>query len=593
MEYSHGPNINSLVSENGLTKVQTQIINNLFQNSEKPNNFFNYDLNLLPSPFLLPDLKKAVLTLKKAVYQKKKILLYGDRDTDGVSSTSILAHFLKSKARVENLEIRTSSENDDYGLSLSVMERIFQIKPDLLITLDFGTSNYEEINTLHAKNIQVIVLDHHEIPTRFPNCLLINPKREDSVYPDKKICTSVISYKFILAYLVLDCFEQKNNTSLFPNFEDEFYQKLNYENVILENPNILEESKEYLSLAAVGTITDLMPLLGENRIIVWNGCKSIQEIFSNPSRNFGLYSLLKNLNLNPNKIISKDLGWGIGPVLNAAGRMGRSKTAIQLLLANTQEEANKYCEEILQLNKERKERTKRNIFRVEQYFARKKEREERDIIFCYEPDMEPGVSGIVATKLVEIYRKPVVFITPENGKARGSVRSYGSENVVELLQRVSDLLIHFGGHPEAGGFSIELSKIPLLEERLIEIGREWLPASTHLTSKHSVFQILPEQLTEELYSEITIFEPFGHANPNPLISIQNSEILQFRPIGDGTHARFSLLGASPNIKCVIWNRANELNSLISKKSKLDLWGNFEENYFNGTTTLQFQVIHFE
>ncbi|MCX8000310.1 MAG: DHHA1 domain-containing protein, partial [Leptospiraceae bacterium] len=410
--------------------------------------------------------------------------------------------------------------------------------------------------------------------------------------PDKKICTSVIAYKFILAYLTLEYYEQKNNTSLFPNFEREFYKEVNYEDLILENPNILEVSKEYLGLAAVGTITDLMPLLGENRIIVWNGCKVIQEIFTNPSRNFGLYSLLKSLNLNPNKILSKDLGWGIGPVLNAAGRMGRSETAIQLLLSYTQEEADKYCEEILQLNKERKERTKRNIFRVEQYFARNKAREERDIIFCYEPDLEPGVSGIVATKLVEIYRKPVVFITPENGKARGSVRSYGNENVVELLQKVADLLLHFGGHPEAGGFSIELTKIPILEERLIQIGKDWVPTSTQLVSKHSVFQIFPENLTEELYTEISIFEPFGHANPTPLISIQGAEVLQLRPMGDGTHARFSLLGASPNIKCVIWKRANELNSLVSKKSKIDLWGTLEENYFNGTTSLQFQVVHF-
>ncbi len=569
MKYLHGPSLSSISQEDNLTQAQTQIFNFLFRDLEKPKDFFNYDLKLLPSPFLLPNMIEAILKLKKAIYENKKILLYGDRDTDGVSSTSILALFLRNKILTpQNLQVKTSSENDDYGISPPVMERILQIKPNLLLTLDFGTSNYNEINTLYENNIQTIVLDHHEIPIHYPNCLLINPKREDSIYPEKKICSSTIAYKFILGYLTIEYFEKQHNTTLFPWFDKSFFENLSYEKIILENPNIFEESKYYLGLSAIGTISDLMPLLGENRIIVWNGCKIIQEIFNNPEKNLGLCTLLKNLNLNPNKITSKDLGWGLGPVLNAAGRMGRSETAIQLLLAKTTEEAQKYCDEILILNKERKERTKRNVFRAEQYFARKKEREEKEIIFCYEPDMEPGVSGIVATKLMEIYRKPAIFITPENEKARGSIRSYGNENVVELMQKVSDLLIHYGGHPEAGGFSIEIEKIPLLEKRLQEIEKDWVSNRNVAICKSSVFQILPEQLQESLYEEISIFEPFGHANPYPLISVKGAEIFHFRLIGDGNHARFSILGASPNIKFLLWKKANELNSLISQKIKL-------------------------
>lgn len=594
MKYLHGPSLSSALREGNLTQAQTLILNRLFKESEKPKDFFNYDFQLLHSPFLLPDMKQAILKLKKAIYENKKILIYGDRDTDGVSSASILTLFLRDKiSNPQNLQVRTSSENDDYGLSASVMQKIFQIKPDLLITLDFGTSNYDEINTLHANNIQTIVLDHHEIPIRHPNCLLVNPKREDSSYPEKKICSSVIAYKFILGYLVIEYFESKYNDTLFPWFDEKLFQELDYQNIISENPNILEATKHYLALSAVGTITDLMPLLGENRIIVWNGCKVIQEIFKNPEKNLGLHTLIKNLNLNPNKITSKDLGWGIGPVLNAAGRMGRSETAIQLLLARNEEEAKKYCNEILLLNQERKERTKRNVFRAEQYFARQKEREETEIIFCHEPDMESGVSGIVATKLVEVYRKPVVFITYENGKARGSIRSYGNENVVELMQKVSDLLIHYGGHPEAGGFSMEIKNIPILEQRLKEIGKDWVSNQSTKEPTTSVFQITPEELQENLYEEISIFEPFGHANPFPLISISNAEIFQFRYVGNGTHAKFSILKASSNIKCLLWNRANELSAILSQKNKIDLWGHLEENYFKGVTSINFQVIHFE
>jgi single-stranded-DNA-specific exonuclease len=596
--FKHGPSLKELSQSQptNLTPLQLLIAESILSEFDHPiESLFDFRLENLPSPFLLPDLLAAVVLLRKFVYEGKKILLYGDRDTDGVSSTSLLALFLKQRLKdPQLLEVKTSSEKDDYGLCPTVIERILKVHPDLLITLDFGTSNYDEINFLSKKGIQIVVLDHHEIPTRIPNCLLINPRREDSLYPEKKICTAVLAFKLVQAYLLIEAYELENNKNLFPCFDIDFYKNLDYLGLLKSHPKILEKSHQILDLASIGTITDLMPLVSENRVIVFNGCNSILNTLKSPTPDrIGLHVLLKNLSLNTEKITSKDLGWSIGPVLNAAGRMGKTETALSLLLSENEEEASKLVQEILELNKERKERTKRNLFRVDGYFSRKKEREERSIIFCYEPDMEPGVSGIVASKLVEVYKKPVVFVTPEHGKARGSVRTFGNENVIELFEMISDLLIQHGGHPEAGGFSIELDKIPLLEARLIEIGERWVKTSSKGNFTQSLVSLSPEELTAELYQEISLLEPFGHANPVPILSIKDAELVSFKILGDGNHARFCILKSSPKIKGLVWNRGKELFELLSKKSKIDLWGNLEENYFNGTTSLQFSVIHFE
>jgi single-stranded-DNA-specific exonuclease len=288
------------------------------------------------------------------------------------------------------------------------------------------------------------------------------------------------------------------------------------------------------------------------------------------------------------------LGWGIGPALNAAGRMGKTEVAVNLLLANDTTKADLAAKDLLQLNTERKERTKRNLFKVEEYFKRKPERTKEKIIFCYEPDMEPGVSGIVATKLVETYKRPTIFITPDHGHGRGSIRSYDNENVLELLNLVSDLLIHFGGHKEAGGFSIELKNIPLLEERLKTAAVEWLQQDLSArVQEQSIVSLNASEMTEKIFSELQFLQPFGQENTEPLLSIKNAKIIGFKPMSDGQHAKFQVLGASSKIKFIIWNRASELENLLSKVSSLDLFGHLEENFFNNSTTIQFVVKAFQ
>lgn len=598
---THGIDYSELKSSEvkSLSPLQFYILKSILPDKKDWDLFLNPELINLPSPFLLPDLTESIQVIKNHIQNKNHILLFGDRDTDGISSTAHLAFFLREyhEKLGGKLTIKTSSANDDYGLCPSAVNFIKSEKPNLLITLDFGTSNYQEINELAEQGIEVIVLDHHEIPIKIPNCKLINPKREDSIYPEKKICTSTLAMKLIFAFHLDEVLKDsaiKSSDSLFPNLEN-IYRKINIADVIKKNPSVLEKLKSLLDLSSIGTITDMMPLFGENRVIVKNGIETLKTVLkTKPENRRGLFQLMSSLKLNPEKITSKDLGWSIGPALNAAGRMGKTEVAVNLLLSNNDSNAESASKDLLQLNSERKERTKRNLFKVDQYFKRKPERTKQDVIFCYEPDMEPGVSGIVATKLVETYKRPAIFITPDHGHGRGSIRSYSNENVLDLLNSVSDLLIHFGGHKEAGGFSIELKNIPHLEEKINLIASGWLQQSvTEVIPQKSIVSFSGSEMTEKIFKELQIFQPFGQENPEPLLSIKNVKIIGFKPMSDGQHARFQILGASNKIKFLIWNRASELENFIAKSPSIDLFGFIEENFFNNATTIQFVVTNFQ
>lgn len=599
-KFIHGIDYKDLekAANKNLSPLQYHILKTKITNAVEEEEFLNPDLKYLPSPFLLPDLTDSIQLINKHITNKSHILLFGDRDTDGISSTTQLGIFFRNihEANGGKLTVKTSSANDDYGLCPNVQNFIKSAKPNLLITLDFGTSNYDEINELAALGIDIIVLDHHEIPVKIPKCKLINPKREDSIYPEKKICTSTIVMKLIFGYYLDEILKKENHMeeSLFPNLE-EVYRKKNINDYTIKFPELLEKLKSLLDLASIGTITDMMPLFGENRIVVRKGIETLTTVLKNkPQDRKGLYSLMASLKINPEKITSKDLGWGIGPALNAAGRMGKTEVAVKLLFAKDDLEAETATKDLLQLNTERKERTKRNLYKVEEYFKRKPERTKEKIIFCYEPDMEPGVSGIVATKLVETYKRPAIFITPDHGHGRGSIRSYQTENVLDLLNLVSDLLIHFGGHKEAGGFSIELKNIPLLEEKLKTVANEWLTPHQNITiEEKSIVSLQASDVTEKIFNEMQIFQPFGQENPEPLLSIKNAKVIGLKPMSDGQHARFQILGASPKIKFIIWNRASEFESFLSKSSSVDLFGFIEENFYNNSTTIQFVVTHFQ
>ncbi|TGK91318.1 single-stranded-DNA-specific exonuclease RecJ [Leptospira brenneri] len=604
-----------------------------------PKELLTSDFSCLHSPYSLPDLSDAIELLLSFAKAGKKILLYGDRDSDGVSSTCLLAFFLKSHPQFSdiNLEVMVSSESDPYGLCKEAVLKIKKAKPDLLVTLDFGSSQADEIEELTNMGIRVIVLDHHEVPVRIPtNCALVNPRRTDSVYPEKKICTAVLSFKLVSAilfrlsqefnqiYVKTDTIEgsDQKETLYFQNgirISEEILKSLSldeknflpYPEDFLTSipvdaerkifyyqcskiPDFFSNLEEETDLAGIGTITDMMPLTGENRHFVKLALESLTKLYAGDKKRKGLSELLKELRLSPQGVTTKDLGWSIGPVLNSAGRMGKTEEAVSLLLSETVGEAKTKAKQLLSINEERKERTKRNMDRVERYFARKPERTTKDLVFCYEPDMEPGVSGIVATRMVDTYKKPAIFLAPDNGDARGSIRSYGKENVLELLESLSHHFLHFGGHPEAGGFSIQIDTIPTFESELYDAAQKWLSQDKERETIHSIetdFTVLTEEMGERLLKEWKDLEPFGQGNPDIKLGIRNVKAIHLTPLSGGKHVRFHLIG-SGSLKYMIWNKGEEFQKFMSEHGSFDLVGSLEENFYQGRTTLQFIVEWF-
>ncbi len=600
-----------------------------------PHEFLAADFSFLHSPFSLPDIEECLEVILEYTKNKKHILLYGDRDSDGVSSTCLLAFFLKSHPYFEGLQLSvlTSSESDPYGLCKEALVKIRKVNPDLLITLDFGSSQADEIDVLTSEGIKVIVLDHHEIPARIPqNTCLVNPRRLDSNYPEKKICTAVLSFKLIQALLFRLSSEYgklyvkeeegkkvyfKNgvrltNDSIIDSKNPAFTFPLRDEKKKLELPSDEERFlffkqcetipeffttlEEEIDLAGIGTITDMMPLSGENRMIVKLSLKSLLK-FMDPSvkkKRHGMSSLLKELKLNPKSISAKDLGWSIGPVLNSAGRMGKTEEAVKLLLSENTIESDKKAKDLIFLNSERKERTKRNMDRVSRYFQRKKERTEHPVVFCYEPDLEPGVSGIVATRMVEEFKRPAIFVAPDHGDARGSIRSFGKENVLELLHSVSEHFLQYGGHPEAGGFSIKLQDIPKLEQAIYDQADIWLQEEIAKSKEHVIvtdITVSAEEVNDSLYKEWKVMEPFGQGNPDVKLALKKVKPFHLTPLSGGKHVRFHCLG-SGSIKYMVWNKGEEFQKLVSEKDSFDIIGRLEENYFMGKSSLQFIVEWF-
>ncbi|XDD49168.1 single-stranded-DNA-specific exonuclease RecJ [Leptospira sp. WS92.C1] len=633
--YAHGPGLKDLLSS-GLRKhlspLQHRFYETHLREKSHPEHLLYHGLKEIPSPFLLPDLEPAVELLKEFVSSGKKILLFGDRDCDGVSSTSLLGAFLK-KIHPGELILKTSNE-EDYGLCPAALDFVKKHNPDLLITLDFGTTNHLQIDELASMGMKVIVLDHHEIPERIPNCYLVSPKRQDSEYPNEKICTSVLALKFIQAYLYSTLEEYQravwvpDGNSLFSgfliyrgkllfqgerqeaeskfsipildetfSFQSSYPEREWFYHEFLKYPAILEQYLHCFDLASVGTVSDMMPLYGENRIIVKEGCKILSKLNRKETRHReGLFQLLQLMELDEKKVTSKDLGWGLGPMINSAGRMNRTDVALNLLMEENPERAQVGAKELQKLNEERRERTKRNLFKVEGFLKRKKERTEKSVLFCYEPDFEPGVSGIVATRLVEEYKKPVLFITPDHGHAKGSIRSYGKENVLNLLKKAESVFFQFGGHKEAGGFSLEVGRIPELAKIVFETADSWLQEEQKqavLDQTPSLVSLEPSELNAKIFQELSVFEPFGHENPVPLYSIKNAKIYHTKPMTDGKHVRFRILGAPESIQCLIWNKGKDFLDLVSKTGSLDLWGSLEESTFRSKTSLQFVVSYFQ
>lgn len=628
--------------------------------------FFDSRPGCFHSPLLIPGMEAAVQILRRAIGRRGTILVLGDRDVDGVSSTALLGNFLREVHQGQGgmLDLRVSDDGDDYGLSGNLYENIRDGAADLVILLDMGSSHGPEVEQLLARGKEVIILDHHQLHDRVPDAELaglafVNPMRDSAgvcaLEHEGKIATVGLVFKLLLAYglsftrewerafyfkghcgslLAFRCgrflgqfADVADGRARWPglewcNIEDQYNLetadreqllaagqqesdllqagKIILACIVRTRPRLLEFVQRSADLAAVGIVTDMVPLVGENRALVRLGIgqSGFQRRGERPYAP-GYGALIRALGLASDRIVSRDLGWSIGPALNAAGRMGNTRLALDLLTSENQAEAKLLASDLVKLNEERKKRTARNEALVAQHFQEHRELLDRPIIFCYHEDLEPGVSGIVATRLVERYGKPVIYINRDGPHAKGSARTHGGLNVLKLLDTAADLFIQFGGHPEAAGFSIAYQRIAELEAVIQANAPGILLAEANSAAVDGLaaggvaggyhLDVQPGQLGYDLLRDLEMLEPFGAGNPEPILRVRAVHPTKIKYMTDGLHARFNVRGASETVDCVAWRLGASIARAAETRQPVDIYGCLEMSYFAGRSRLQFRV----
>lgn len=548
--------------------------------------FFNPDYSTdLHDPFLLKDAGKAVDRIFKALKKEEKVMVYGDYDSDGVCGATIMYNALqaigfdKKKLGV----YLPDREKEGYGLNVGAIEQFIKEKYKLIITIDCGTTSFEPIELANKNKIDVIVLDHHRVIDKLPKAYaVVNPHQEDDEYPFKDFCGAAVAFKIACAL---------------------------YQNVGSGTSHIVEgQEKWFLDLVALATVTDVMPLLGENRTLVKYGLfvlaqaqrpglKALMEI-SGVKATYNQDSL--STNLRP-----WTLGFILGPRLNAAGRMDHANTAFALLNAESYEEAMNFARDIDARNRERQELVSRIISEAEERI-KNNSRGQSPVIFEGDKDWPIGVLGIVAGRLADKYHKPAfIYQVKENGlpagqagNAAGSVRTISGFHVVRAFESVADLLINFGGHPAAGGFTVPQDKLEEMKARIEEFANQNLKEEDFVKKIEYCAQARPEDISWQVYEELERFEPFGEANREPVFLLCNASISNIDIVGKNNgngngkrHLRLLLDTSGTKRKAMGFGMGDRAGS-ISYGDSIDILFNFAIDEWNGSRELMLRVVDF-
>jgi len=535
---------------------EEEIINNLLlkrgiKSPEDKERFFNASINDTYNPYLLKDMRIAVKRIIRAVKNNENILIYGDYDVDGITSSTLLINYFKNRMKKDLNYYLPDRIKDGYGLNIAAIKKFKAQNIDLMINVDCGIRANKEIEYANNKGIDVIVTDHHQVGQKIPEAVaVIDPMRNDDEYPFNGLAGVGVAFKLCQA---LD--------------------------ISLDNKIISDYLYHELDIVAMGTIADIVPLLDENRIIVKEGLKLL-----NKSNKQGLRILIEKTGLNNKKISSGQVGYIIAPHLNAAGRMIDAELGIRLLVSNDEIEIKKITNKLIKVNKERQ--NKEQII----YDEAVKWVEEKIDLDCYRTiilaskNWHQGIIGIVASRLVEKYNFPVILISiDDDGKGKASCRSISKLNIFEALQDNANYLINFGGHAQAAGFTINIKDIKDFRESFNKYVKEKLSDSDFVPVLNIDAILLSEEINKELYSKLEEFKPYGFANPRPKFQINDVELKKHYRIGKNKkHLKFitekNLKGIAFGVDDFNINFNDSLNLVFNLN--LNRWQNKEELQLN-------------
>ncbi|PIQ77347.1 single-stranded-DNA-specific exonuclease RecJ [Candidatus Peregrinibacteria bacterium CG11_big_fil_rev_8_21_14_0_20_46_8] len=519
-------------------------------------------------PFLMRDMERAVERIGAAIERGERIMIFGDYDLDGITGTAILMRTLTKLGA--NISYRLPHRIEDgYGLRAKFIEAFHKLDVKLIVTVDNGISCFQEVALANEKGMDVIITDHHTVPEKIPNAYaILHPKLPNSGYPFDELTGSAVALKFAQALLMR---RTKNHE---------------------------EEVEKMLDLACIGTIGDFGPLIGENRYIVKEGLRVL-----NTTRWPGLSKLKKIAGVN-GVVNTQDIGFLMGPRLNAAGRMSHANDALNLLL-HGEDKSDALAKNLDALNKERQKLTEKLMKLV-----RKQADVQRDlpIIIVHHAEFHAGVIGILAAKIVETYGKPAIVMEEREVSAIGSCRSVEGFNIVDALGAAREYLTHFGGHAAAAGFEVERMHLEKFKEKVQQFADEFAH-TLNIPSKLEVECALAQHdITMQTYELLQSFQPFGAGNEHPRFLCEGLIVKNFktvgadkkhlklgvRPANDGAGANGSghRQGGAGTLDCIGF-RLGAFANQLTVGAPIDIVAELDENIWQGRRSLQLRMIDFK
>lgn len=540
--------INKISIQYHINKLLASILVNRNIEEDKIEAFLNPTRKSFHDPFLMPDMKKAVDRILKAMQNKEKIIIYGDYDVDGITSITVLKSFLEDRGVHVDSYIPNRLE-EGYGLNKPAIEKIAENKYQLMITVDCGISGIEEIEYANSLGIETIVTDHHEVGDSLPNAIaIVDAKRKDNEYPCRDLAGVGVVFKLIQAIGIKLGLEEK-------------------------------EYLKYLDIVCIGTISDIVPLVDENRAIAKLGLLLVRQ-----TKNLGLQSLLMSSGYK--NIDSTTISFGVAPRINACGRMGHADEALNLFLSKDIYEVNELTKKLNEYNKIRQE-TEKNIYEDAVKQIEQNKLNEKNAIIVSGENWHHGVIGIVSSKITDLYFKPSILLGNEGEFSKGSGRSIPGFDLHQALMQCQDTIDRFGGHAMAIGITIKTDKFQEFAEEFENVAKE-----------AKIDEIIPiinidakielNEINKEMVESLKLLEPYGEGNKMPIFAFRNLKIDSIRALSEGKHIKLTLKDNNNIINAIGFN-LGKIAEDYRIGDKIDVVGTLEINSFNGVDSLQINV----
>lgn len=506
----------------------------------------------LPDPLLLKDMDKAVAAVSEALEEGRRITVFGDYDCDGVCSAAIMYSYLEAMGADVDYYI-PDRLTEGYGMNIKALEKLINQGTELVITVDNGVSAVKEAEFLKENGISLVITDHHQPPESLPPCeACVNPHRRDDTSPFENLCGAGVALMLCMAL----------------EGDEEF---------------ILDR---YSDLAAVATIGDVVPLKNENRFIVLKGLENIRN-----EQNVGLTKLMKAAKCNTASVSSTDIAFYVVPKLNAAGRIGEARKAVELLLCEDYfDRAATVSEELMQLNSERQRICDVTMSEAQRMLADNPTLAKQRVIVLAKEGWHTGIIGIVCSRILEEYGKPCVMIAVNGDKASGSMRSIEGYSAFRMLSECSEYLTKFGGHTGAGGFSLSADKIPLFTEKIYQYSRSAF-AKMPEYSVYADMDVTGDKLTVENISMLRLSEPFGEGNEQPLFRMTGCVVSGKTARGEGRFTALRLTNNGVTVSAISFGVRYE-DFYPCDGDKIDVIASAEINEYNGRKSVQLRIVDF-